>query len=62
MLVTMKEILDAAYKGGYGVPAVPSNNEVFVRASLEAASETKSPIIFLTSNRGNAQWSHDVVK
>ncbi|MCL2093419.1 MAG: class II fructose-bisphosphate aldolase [Treponema sp.] len=62
MLVPMKEILDAAYAGKYGVPAVPSFNEVFVRASLEAASESKSPIIFLTSNRGDAYWSHDVVK
>jgi fructose-bisphosphate aldolase class II len=58
----MKEILDAAYRGKYGVPAVPSMNELQVRASIEAAVEAKSPIIFLTNNRVLPDWSHFVVK
>ena len=62
MLVAMKEILDQAYKGGYGVPAVPSANEIQVRASIEAAVESKSPLIFLTNNRGMPDWSHYVIK
>ena len=28
MFVPMKDIVDAAYAGKYGVPAVPSNDEV----------------------------------
>lgn len=62
MFVVMKEILDEAYKGGYGVPALPSFNEIQIRASIEAAVEASSPLIFLTSNRGDAQFNHDLVK
>lgn len=62
MFVVMKEIVDEAYKGGYGVPALPSFNEIQIRASIEAAVEASSPLIFLTSNRGDAKFNHDLVK
>lgn len=45
MLVTMKEILDKANLGGYGVPAPNSENELNVRAYIEAAEELNSPLI-----------------
>jgi len=45
MLVTMKEILMKAKEGGYGVPAPNSENELNVRAYIEAAEEMKSPLI-----------------
>lgn len=45
MLVTMKEILDRAKEGGYGVPAPNAENEVNVRAYIEAAEEMNSPLI-----------------
>ncbi len=45
MLVTMKEILDAARAGGYGVTAPNINNEDTARAAIEAAVENKSPMI-----------------
>ena len=50
MFVPMKTILDAAYAGGYGVPALPGQNEVQIRATIEAAAATNSPLIFLTGN------------
>ena len=62
MFVPMKEILDAAYAGKYGVPAVPSNNELLIRASIEAAVEANSPLIFLTSNRGLAEFNHNMIR
>ena len=37
MLVTMKQILDAAREGGYGVTAPNVNNEDTVCAAIEAA-------------------------
>lgn len=45
MLVTMKEILTRAKEGGYGVPAPNSENELNVRAYIEAAEEMNSPLI-----------------
>ncbi|MCL1830351.1 MAG: class II fructose-bisphosphate aldolase [Oscillospiraceae bacterium] len=62
MLVPMKQIVDEAYAGGYGVPALPSMNEIQIRATIEAAVEANSPLIFLTSNRGNAEFNHGLVK
>ncbi len=45
MLVTMKEILEAARAGGYGVTAPNVNNEDTARAAIEAAVENKAPMI-----------------
>ena len=45
MLVTMKEILDHAKKGGYGVTAPNVQSEDTVRAVLEVAQECNAPMI-----------------
>ena len=45
MLVTMKEILDAANKGNYGVAAPNVNTEIDARAVFEAAEDLNAPII-----------------
>ena len=45
MLVTMKQILDAARAGGYGVTAPNVNNEDTVCAAIEAAEENRAPMI-----------------
>ncbi len=45
MLVTMKQILDAAREGGYGVTAPNVNNEDTVCAAIEAAEECHAPMI-----------------
>ena len=62
MFVPMKMIVDEAYKGGYGVPALPAFNEIQARAAIEAAVEAQSPLIFLTSNRGDAEFTHGIVR
>ena len=51
MFVSMKEIVDRAYAGKYGVPAVGGGNECMVRAAIEAAEETNSPLIIISGNR-----------
>lgn len=45
MLVTMKEILDRASAEGYAVAAPNVDNEVNVRACIEAAEDLNAPII-----------------
>ena len=45
MLVTMKEILDHAKKGGYGVTAPNVQSEDTVRAVLEVAEKYRAPMI-----------------
>ena len=62
MLVPMKYILDEAYAGGYGVPAVPGFNEIQVRAALDAAVEANSPLIFLTGNWDVPEWNHAMIE
>ncbi|MGI6153023.1 MAG: class II fructose-bisphosphate aldolase [Christensenellaceae bacterium] len=46
MLVTMKEILDRASRGMYGVPAPNVGGEREARAALMVAEEMNSPMIF----------------
>lgn len=55
--VTMKEIVDRAYKEHFGVPAVSGFDELSVRAAIEAAEETNSPLILISGNRS----THDAV-
>ena len=45
MLITMKDMLIEAQKKGYAVPAPNVWNENSVRAALDAAEESKSPVI-----------------
>jgi fructose-bisphosphate aldolase class II len=48
-LITMRQILDHAAEHGYGVPAFNVNNLEQMRAIMEAASETDSPVIVQAS-------------
>ncbi len=48
-LVPMKQILDEANKGGYGVGAFNVNNMEQLQAICEAAAETNSPVIIQVS-------------
>ncbi|MCX7714909.1 MAG: class II fructose-1,6-bisphosphate aldolase [Clostridia bacterium] len=49
MLVTNKQILDAADKGGYAVGAFNVNNMEILQAVIAAAEEERSPVIIQTS-------------
>ncbi len=48
-VVSMKEILDRAFKERYGVPAINIFNDLTLEAVLAAAVEARSPIIIQTS-------------
>ena len=49
MLVTTKNILGKAQKGNYAVGAFNTNNMEMTQAIIEAAVESKSPVIIATS-------------
>jgi fructose-bisphosphate aldolase, class II len=55
-LVPMRQILDEAAKGGYGVGAFNVNNMEQIQAILQAASETQSPVI-VQASRGALKYS-----
>src|SRR5271157_3316125 len=57
-LVSMRQLLDEAAKGGYGVGAFNVNNMEQIQAIMEAARETKSPVI-VQASRGARQYSND---
>lgn len=52
MLVSGKELLQHAEKNGYAVGAFNVNNMEIVQAIIEAAEETKSPVILQASQGG----------
>ena len=56
-LVSMRQLLDEAAKGGYGVGAFNVNDMEQIQAIMEAATETQSPVIVQASRgaRGRAQ-------
>lgn len=55
-LVPMRQILDEAAKGGYGVGAFNINNMEQIQAIMQAAQETKSPVIMQVS-RGALKYA-----
>src|SRR5574340_1264719 len=57
-LVSMRQVLDEAAKGGYGVGAFNVNNMEQIQAIMEAARETKSPVI-VQASRGARKYSYD---
>jgi len=57
-LVSMRQLLDEAAKGGYGVGAFNVNNMEQIQAIMEAARETKSPVI-VQASRGARSYSQD---
>ena len=48
-LISLRQLLDHAATNGYGVPAFNVNNMEQVRAIMEAANETDSPVILQSS-------------
>lgn len=56
-LVPAKQILDEALKKGYGVGAFNVNNMEQIQAIMEAAQETKSPVI-IQASRGALKYSN----
>ncbi|MGQ9633170.1 MAG: class II fructose-bisphosphate aldolase [Bryobacteraceae bacterium] len=57
-LVSMRQILDEAAKDGYGVGAFNVNNMEQIQAIMEAARETKSPVI-IQASRGARAYAQD---
>ena len=57
-LVSMRQLLDEAAKGGYGVGAFNVNDMEQIQAIMEAARETKSPVI-VQASRGARTYSQD---
>jgi fructose-bisphosphate aldolase class II len=54
----MRQLLDEAAKGGYGVGAFNVNDMEQIQAIMEAAKETKSPVI-IQASRGARQFAQD---
>ena len=57
-LVSMRQLLDEAAAGGYGVGAFNVNNMEQIQAIMEAARETESPVI-VQASRGARSYSQD---
>src|SRR5215475_7083425 len=57
-LASMRQVLDEAAKGGYGVGAFNVNNMEQIQAIMEAARETRSPAI-IQASRGGRAYSND---
>ena len=56
-LVPMKQILDEAIKGDYGVGAYNVNNMEQIQGIMKAASETRSPVI-IQASRGALKYTN----
>ena len=56
-LVPMKQILDEAEKGGYGVGAFNVNNMEQIQAIMRAARDTNSPVI-IQASRGALRYTN----
>jgi len=54
----MRQLLDEASRGGYGVGAFNVNNMEQIQSIMEAARETQSPVI-IQASRGARQYSQD---
>jgi fructose-bisphosphate aldolase, class II len=57
-LVSMRQVLDEAAAGGYGVGAFNVNNMEQIQAIMEAARETSSPVI-VQASRGARSYTDD---
>jgi len=58
-LVSMRQLLDEAAKGGYGVGAFNVNDMEQIQAIMIAATETKSPVI-VQASRGARKFAEDL--
>jgi fructose-bisphosphate aldolase class II len=59
MLVSMRQLLDEAAQGGYGVGAFNVNNMEQIQSIMEAARETRSPAI-VQASRGARSYAQDL--
>jgi len=57
-LVSMRQLLDEAAKGGYGVGAFNVNDMEQIQAIMEAAKQTNSPVI-IQASRGARAFAQD---
>jgi len=57
-LVSMRQLLDEAARGGYGVGAINVNNMEQIQAIMEAARVTQSPVI-VQASRGARSYTYD---
>ena len=57
-LVSMRQLLDEAASGGYGVGAFNVNNMEGIQAIMEAARETSSPVIIQASRGARAYTNY----
>ena len=57
-MVSMRQLLDEAADGGYGVGAFNVNNMEQIQAIMEAARETSSPVI-IQASRGARSYTND---
>jgi fructose-bisphosphate aldolase, class II len=57
-MVSMRQLLDEAAAGGYGVGAFNVNNMEQIQAIMEAARETSSPVI-IQASRGARSYTND---
>src|SRR5690242_4632816 len=57
-MVSMRQLLDEASAGGYGVGAFNVNNMEQIQAIMEAARETSSPVV-VQASRGARSYSND---
>ena len=57
-LVSIRQLLDEAAAGGYGIGAFNVNNMEQIQAIMEAAQETESPVI-VQASRGARSYTND---
>src|SRR6187551_3700021 len=57
-LVSLRQLLDEAAAGGYGIGAFNVNNMEQIQAIMEAAKETESPVI-VQASRGARSYTND---
>ncbi len=58
-LIPMRPLLDFAAKNHFGIPALNVNNMEQIQAIMEAARETKSPVI-VQASRGARKYTNDL--
>ncbi|MDR0824785.1 MAG: class II fructose-bisphosphate aldolase, partial [Prevotella sp.] len=59
-LVNTKEMFAKAVKGGYAIPAFNVNNMEQLQAIVQAAAETKSPVI-VQASKGARQYASPIL-
>ena len=59
-LVNTKEMFAKAVKGGYAIPAFNVNNMEQLQAIVQAAAETKSPVI-VQASKGARQYANPIL-